>query len=105
MSNAFIIGNGESRKDFDLNLLKGNGTIFGCNALYRDFMPHYLVAIDPRMKDEINISDVPRGRIIFPPEDECYEPKEFNPSRPRSNAGMNAILEAIKKDFIDIFCF
>ena len=34
---AFIIGNGVSRKPIDLHQLKGKGTIFGCNALYRDF--------------------------------------------------------------------
>ena len=37
MGKAFIIGNGKSRIGFDLLLLKHNGTVFGCNALYRDF--------------------------------------------------------------------
>ena len=50
---AFLIGNGESRKDIDLNKLKGKGTIIGCNALYRDFTPDVLVAIDPPMIQEI----------------------------------------------------
>ena len=39
--NAYIIGNGPSRKGFDLNLLKTSGQIYGCNALYRDFVPDY----------------------------------------------------------------
>ena len=44
---AFIIGNGVSRKPIDLHQLKGEGTIFGCNALYRDFPDYdYLVSID-----------------------------------------------------------
>lgn len=105
MSRAFIIGNGKSRSNFDLNLLKGNGTIFGCNALYRDFDPDYLVAIDSKMKKEIVDSNYNRDKVLFPIEDECWEPKEYNKHRPRSNAGMNAILEAIKKDFTDIVCF
>jgi len=44
--NSFIIGNGESRKDFDLESLRRKGKIYGCNALYRDFTPDILVATD-----------------------------------------------------------
>ena len=33
---AFIIGNGESRKMFPIHSLKTAGTIYGCNAIYRD---------------------------------------------------------------------
>jgi hypothetical protein len=36
MSTAFIIGNGESRKIFPIERLKDKGTIYGCNAIYRD---------------------------------------------------------------------
>ena len=31
--------------------------------------------------------------------------KDWNPARPRSNAGMNAILEAIKKGYSDLHIF
>lgn len=99
---AFIVGNGLSRKDFDLNRLKGVGTVYGCNALYRTFtpdyeLPDYLVAIDEPIKKEIKKSSFPQDRVIFPPEDECYESAEYrdNP-RNRSNAGMNAMQEAIR---------
>ena len=51
MSTAFIIGNGLSRKDIDLTKLKG--TTYGCNALYREFTPDYLFAVDNRMQEEI----------------------------------------------------
>jgi hypothetical protein len=34
--NAYCIGNGPSRKGFDLNRLKASGQTYGCNALYRD---------------------------------------------------------------------
>ena len=46
MKIAFVIGNGQSRSHFNLNTLRGKGTIYGCNALYRDFMPDVLVATD-----------------------------------------------------------
>ena len=40
--NAYCIGNGPSRKNFDLNRLKETGQTYGCNALYRDFMPDFI---------------------------------------------------------------
>tara|TARA_S200002703_G_scaffold117261_1_gene102842 strand:- start:424 stop:1110 length:687 start_codon:yes stop_codon:yes gene_type:complete len=48
---AYIIGNGESRKDFDLYSLPQD--TYGCNALYRDYEPDYLVTVDQRMYKEI----------------------------------------------------
>ena len=50
---AFLIGNGISRKNFDLNRLVPYGTIIGCNALYREFTPDILVAVDSSMMNEI----------------------------------------------------
>ena len=40
---VFCIGNGESRKDYNLNKLKGKGRIYACNGLYRDFTPDGLL--------------------------------------------------------------
>ena len=53
MSKAFCIGNGESRKGFDLEQLRPHGKIYGCNALYRDFTPDVLVAVDHGICHEI----------------------------------------------------
>jgi len=50
---VFCIGNGESRKGFDLEKLKQHGTIYGCNAIYRDFMPDVLTAVDHGIMHEI----------------------------------------------------
>ncbi len=50
---VFIIGNGESREGFDLETLRPHGTIYGCNALYRDFMPDVLTAVDHGIMHEI----------------------------------------------------
>ncbi len=47
--NAYIIGNGPSRKDFDLTTLKATGQTYGCNALYRDFIPDYIFSIDAQV--------------------------------------------------------
>ena len=45
MTVAFVIGNGESRKDIDLYPLKNYGKVYACNAMFRHFEPHYLVAL------------------------------------------------------------
>jgi len=51
MSNtqAVVIGNGESRKNLDLESLKSNYTLIGCNAVHRDITVDHLVCCDRRM--------------------------------------------------------
>jgi hypothetical protein len=62
---AWIIGNGPSRKGIDLKELEG--TTFGCNALYRDFTPDYLVSGDAGVIKEICASGYPKNnKCIFP---------------------------------------
>lgn len=108
MKKAFIIGNGISRKPVDLNKLVGKGTIFGCNALYREFDKYdYLVSIDKTFQTIIEANDDVFGkdeRLIFPPPEECWEDAEYSPNRRRSNAGMNAMLEAIRRDHDKLYC-
>jgi len=41
-----------------------HGTVWGCNALYRDFTPHILVAVDRKMQEEI-LSHNYTGRCYF----------------------------------------
>lgn len=98
---AVIVGNGPSRKEIDLNTLNKLGVLYGCNALYRDYCPDYLVAIDTGMIHEILNSRFPRGGIIIPPLNEQFEPKELGGAR--SNAGMNACFEAIKRGSKSLF--
>jgi len=107
---AFIVGNGKSRQTIDLSTLVGKGTIFGCNALYRNFNNFdYLVAIDDRMIQELievttSDSNNMSGEVIIPPEDERWESVEYSPHRRRSNAGMNAMLEAIRRGHNVLYC-
>ncbi len=53
MKIATVIGNGRSRLKFDLNATKQMSTTYGCNALYRDFIPDYLISMDFHMVTEI----------------------------------------------------
>lgn len=50
---AFILGNGKSRLTIDPSSLLPLGTVYGCNAQYREFDPHFLVAVDVKMVNEI----------------------------------------------------
>lgn len=50
---ACVIGNGPSRLQFDLNKIAETMTTYGCNALYRDYLPNYLISMDYNMVKEI----------------------------------------------------
>lgn len=50
---AFVLGNGKSRLLVDASSLLSKGTVYGCNAQYREFNPHVLVAVDVKMVNEI----------------------------------------------------
>jgi len=52
MKFAFCIGNGESRKNFDVDTLKPYGTVYGANAIFRDTEVDHLVCCDRRMAME-----------------------------------------------------
>lgn len=51
--NAFVLGNGESRSQLNLDVLKTKGNVYGCNALYRDFTPDGLICVDSGMMQEV----------------------------------------------------
>lgn len=53
MKTAFIIGNGVSRQPVEVKKLQEHGSIYGCNALYREFSPDHLIAVDTKMIKEI----------------------------------------------------
>jgi hypothetical protein len=65
MATAYIIGNGPSRREVHLSELEG--TTFGCNAIYRDFKPDYLLSGDAGVIKEICASKYPaKNKCIFP---------------------------------------
>jgi hypothetical protein len=71
---AVTIGNGESRKDFNLALIGDHrgGLLatdklqtYGCNALYRDFIPDFLVAVGDVIINEIANSSYVNENIVY----------------------------------------
>jgi hypothetical protein len=63
---ALVIGNGRSRADLDLySIDRDKVTTFGCNALYRDYAPDYLLANDRKMVAELIGADYPaHNRLV-----------------------------------------
>lgn len=105
---AVIVGNGLSRKGFDLEKLVGRCPIYGCNALYRDFSGwDYLVAIDDNMIQEILSKKYPiEKQLIIPEESDRYEKPEYSfPfGQRRTNSGMIAMEKALDRGHDLLFC-
>jgi len=58
-----VIGNGESRKDLNVDNL--NGTTYGCNAIYRDYYTDYLFNKDKPIQHEILDSECWKDRKVI----------------------------------------
>ena len=65
--NAYCIGNGPSRKGFDLNRLTETGQTYGCNALYRDFWPDFIFSVDTKMTAQMIKDEVGRKTVHYAP--------------------------------------
>ena len=64
--NIFVLGNGESRQEIELEDLSSHGLIYGCNALYREFAPDMLIVVDPGMHNEILATDyIENNKVCF----------------------------------------
>ena len=62
---AYAIGNGVSRREIDLTLLKTRGTVYACNAIYREYTPDILVATDQGISKEIENSGYPSFNTFY----------------------------------------
>ena len=65
MNRVICLGNGESRLGIDLDGLRQYATIWGCNALYRDFTPDFLVCVDIEMSHEIYRSGYAFKNVVY----------------------------------------
>jgi len=95
MKRVFCIGNGESRKGFDLETLRGHGTIYGCNAIYRDFMPDVLTAVDHGIMHEIYHAGVAQKIPCY------FRDWTKVPAMTYESVLMNGVTEVEAKEHID----
>lgn len=65
MTTAFVLGNGLSRQALCLTTLQTLGKIYGCNALYRDFVPDVLVATDKPIATSIQESGYAKTHCFY----------------------------------------
>ena len=72
---AHVIGHSTSRDNFDLNLLNGQtggkdgvrsvGQTYGCNLLYKDFTPDFLICTNKTICSEIADDGYGKENIVF----------------------------------------
>ena len=85
MNTACVLGNGTSRQHFDLEKMRGKGIIYACNAVYRNFEPDVLIAVDPKMVHEIVADGYHHNHVVWTNYNNGYKDytnlNYFQPSR------------------------
>lgn len=103
---AFVLGNGVSRKSINLNELRKHGTIYGCNAIYREFKCDHLIAVDSKMVLEIAKTNYQKYNSVWTNPSKLYKNipnlNYFNPSKGWSS-GPTALLYASQNGHREIF--
>jgi hypothetical protein len=102
---AFIIGNGESRIGFDLYNLPQD--TYGCNALYRDYQPDYLIVVDQMMYKEILQNEYDQKNTVYTNRNNIKKhggSTNLIPNNPHKGAGTTAMHIAIHDGHTRLFC-
>jgi len=105
MITLFVIGNGKSRLEFDLNKLKGNGNIIGCNWLFKDFDGcDGIVALDEKPKAEVpkellitvDIYEFEERKIIYKDEEVGQMPNHLIKGGADWDAGRTGLIAGLE---------
>jgi hypothetical protein len=103
---AFVLGNGKSRLEINAADLLSKGKVYGCNAQYREYNPHYLIAVDAKMVNEIVESGYHNTHQVWTNLTKGIKNREglnfFSPSRGWSS-GPTALLMAAEAGYKDIY--
>ena len=103
---AFVIGNGTSRLPIDLEQLKSKGNVYACNAVYRNFRPDYLIAVDVKMVLEINKAGFQHSNQVWTNPNRSFQRIKnlnyFNPSKGWSS-GPTALWLATQHQYKNIY--
>lgn len=85
MAISFVLGNGRSRLAITPEKLKVTGKIYACNAIYRDFIPDYLIAVDAKMIVELTDQGIQNKTEVWTNPNKKYHTLKglhyFNPSK------------------------
>jgi hypothetical protein len=106
VSRAFVLGNGTSRRTIKLDNLKEHATVYGCNAIYREFTPDYLIAVDTKMILEISRHNAQNQNNVWTNKNKAYNAIQnlnyFNPSKGWSS-GPTALWKASQDGHDEIY--
>ena len=103
---AFVVGNGESRKDVNIDKIKKYGTVFACNAAYRNHSPDYLIAVDPTMIMEITQQNYQNNHSVWTNHHKDVDDIEgihFFSTNLGWSSGPTALNMAVSKGFKEIY--
>lgn len=105
---AFVLGNGTSRLSLNHKNLLNKGTVYACNAVYREFEPHFLIAVDVKMVNEIIASGYHKKHQVWTNPNKGVSTKHyinfFNPHKGWSS-GPTALWFAASQGNRQIFVF
>jgi hypothetical protein len=105
---AFVLGNGKSRLNLNHNNLLDKGTVYACNAIYREFEPHFLIAVDVKMVNEIVASGYHKSHSVWTNPNKGVSTKHhlnfFNPHKGWSS-GPTALYMAANHGYKEIYFF
>lgn len=105
---AFVIGNGISRQNLHVESLMNKGIVYGCNAQYREYSPHYLIAVDVKMVNEIIDSGYHKKHQVWTNPNKGIQTKNninfFNPHKGWSS-GPTALWFACTQEHQTIYIF
>lgn len=108
LNSAFVLGNGRSRLKLNPEILLDLGTVYGCNAQYREFNPHYLIAVDVKMVNEIIAAGYHKENQVWTNPNKGITTKSninfFNPHKGWSS-GPTALWFAAQNGHKDIYIF
>lgn len=103
---AFVLGNGTSRRLIPIDQMRKIGKVYACNAVYREFTPDYLIAVDTRMVLEITKTGWHLNNPVYTNPNRSYKKIEglnlFNPSKGWSS-GPTALWLASKHTYENIY--
>jgi len=105
---AFVLGNGTSRASLNHNTLLDKGIVYACNAIYREFEPHHLIAVDVKMINEIIASGYHKTHSVWTNPNKGISTKHhlnmFNPHKGWSS-GPTALWYASTQAHQEIYIF
>lgn len=105
---AFVLGNGRSRLNIEAKKLFELGTVYACNAIYREIEPNYLVAVDVKMVNEIVASGYHKTNAVWTNPNKGITKKDylnfFNPHKGWSS-GPTALWLAANNGHREIYIF